>query len=89
MKKLYLTLCLIAVVIGGMNAGPVDQQKAQQLGAKFLGTTAINERNADIQLRLAATVADRGVADYYAFNVSNGEGFVIVAADDRVKPILA
>ncbi|MBR4391700.1 MAG: thiol protease/hemagglutinin PrtT [Bacteroidales bacterium] len=80
MKKLFLTLCLVAFVIGSMNAGLVDQQKAQQLGAKFLGKS---------QLRLVATVADRGVADYYAFNVSNGEGFVIVAADDRVKPILA
>ena len=37
MKKFFLTLCLVAVAIGGMNAGPVDQQKAQQLGAKFLG----------------------------------------------------
>ena len=80
MKKLFLTLCLVTIAIGGMNAGPVDQQKAQQLGSKFLGKS---------QLRLAATVAERGVADYYAFNVSNGEGFVIVAADDRVKPILA
>ena len=80
MKRLFLTLCFIAVAIGGMNADPVDWQKAQQLGAKFLG---------DSQLRLAATATDRGVADYYAFNVSNGEGFVIVAADDRVKPILA
>lgn len=89
MKKLYLTLCLIAVTIGGMNAGPVNQQKAQKLGTKFLSTTAISERNTDIQLRLASTVAYRGVTDYYAFNVSIGEGFVIVAADDRVKPILA
>ena len=89
MKKFFFTLYLLTLVIGGMNAGPVDQQKAQQLGAKFLGTTAINEKNAEIQLRLVATVADRGVADYYAFNVSIGEGFVIVAADDRVKPILA
>ena len=69
MKKLFLTLCFVAVVIGGMNAGPVDHQKAQQLGSRFLGKS---------QLYLAATVADRGVADYYAFNVSNGEGFVIV-----------
>ena len=89
MKKLFLTLCLIVVAIGGMDAGPVDQQKAQLLGAKFLGTTAISEKNADIQLRLASIVADRGVADYYVFNVSNGEGFVIMAADDCVKPILA
>ena len=80
MKKLLLLLCLVAIAIGSMNAGPVDQQKAQQLGAKFLGNS---------QLRLAATVADRGVADYYAFNAGNGEGFVIVAADDRVKPVLA
>ena len=89
MKKFFLTLCLVAVAIGGMNADPIDQQKAQKLGAKFLGTTAIGEKNANIQLRLAATITDRGVADYYAFNVSNGEGFVIVAADDCVKPILA
>ena len=75
-----MTLCLVAIVIGGMNAGPIDQQKAQQLGAKFLGNS---------QLHLAATVADREMADYFAFNVSNGDGFVIVAADDRVKPILA
>jgi hypothetical protein len=79
MKKLFLTLWGL-IAIGGMNAGPVDQQKAQQLGSKFLGKS---------QLCLAATAADRGVADYYVFNVSNSEGFVIVAADDRVKPILA
>ena len=75
-----MILCLFVVFVSGMNAGPVDQQRAQQLGAKFLNKS---------QLRLVATVADRGIADYYAFNVSNGEGFVIVAADDRVKPILA
>ena len=80
MKKLFLILCLFVIAIDGMNASPVDRQKAQQVGAKFLGNS---------QLRLAATVAHRGIADYYAFNVSNGEGFVIVAADDRVKPILA
>ena len=31
MKKIFLALCLYAVAIGGMNAGPIDQQKAQQL----------------------------------------------------------
>ena len=88
MKKFYLTLCLIAA-IGSMMAGPVDQQKAQKLGAKFLSTTAISERNADIQLNLVSVAANRNAIDYYVFNVSNDEGFVIVAGDDRVKPILA
>ena len=90
MKRLTLTLCLIAA-LGNLLAGPVDQQKAQQLGAKFLSTTAISQKSADIQLNLVSTAVDlqRGGTDYYVFNVKNGEGFVIVAGDDRVKPILA
>ena len=76
-------------VIGSLMAGPVDQKKAQKLGAKFLSTTAISQKNANIQLDLVSVAADRDATDYYVFNVSNGEGFVIVAGDDRVRPILA
>lgn len=91
MKKIYLTLCLVAAMFGSLLAGPVDQQKAQKLGAKFLSTTALAQRNNDIQLHLVSTALDmqRGGTDYYVFNVTSGDGFVIVAGDDRVKPILA
>ena len=89
MKKLTLTLCLVAAAISSLTAGPVDQQKAQKLGTKFLSTTALSLRNADIQLQLVTTAINRDAIDYYVFNVANGEGFVIVAGDDRVKPILA
>ena len=89
MKKPILTLCLIAACFGGLMAGPVDQQKAQQIGAKFLSTTALNQKNADIQLQLVSTATNRNAVDYYVFNVANSEGFVIIAGDDRVKPILA
>ena len=88
-KKYCLTLCLLAATFSSLMAGPVDQQKAQKLGAKFLSTTTLSQRNADIQLNLVSVAADRDATDYYVFNVSNGEGFVIVAGDDRVKPILA
>ena len=90
MKRLISTLCLLAV-IGNLMAGSVDQQKAQKLGAKFLSTTAIGQKNADIQLHLVSAAVDlqRSATDYYVFNVTDGEGFVIVAGDDRVKPILA
>ena len=88
MKKLTLTLCLIAA-IGSLMAGPVNQQKAQQIGAKFLSTTSLSQKNAGIQLQLVSIAAERGATDYYVFNVENGEGFVVVSADDRVKPILA
>ena len=78
-------------VIGSLMAGPVDQQKAQKLGAKFLSTTAIAQKNADIQLNLVSVAFDlqRGGIDYYVFNVKGGEGFVVIAGDDRVRPILA
>lgn len=89
MRKTFLTLCLAALTLGNLLAGPVSQQKAQKLGAKFLSTTAISQKTADIQLNLVSVAANRDANDYYVFNVSNGEGFVIVAADDRVKPILA
>ncbi len=79
MKKLFLTLCLIAACFGSLMAGPVGQQKAQKIGAKFLSTTSISQKNADIQLNLVNVAADRDITDYYVFNVSNGEGFVIVA----------
>ena len=90
MRKTILLFCFLAV-LGGLMAGPVDQQRAQKLGAKFLSTTALSQKSADIQLNLVAAAADlqRGDIDYYVFNVRSGEGFVIVAGDDRVKPILA
>ena len=88
MKKFFFSLCFFAV-ISSLMAGPVDQQKAQKLGAKFLSTTALNQKNADIQLELVSAAIHRSGIDYYAFNVKSGEGFVIIAGDDRVKPILA
>ena len=90
MKKFFFTLSLLAV-LGSLMAGPVDQQKAAKLGVKFLRTTVLNQKNADIQLNCVSVAVDlqRGSADYHVFNVKDGEGFVIVAGDDRVKPILA
>ena len=38
---------------------------------------------------MVSTAVHRGAIDYYVFNVTGDEGFVIVAGDDRVKPILA
>ena len=89
MRKNIFTLCLVVLTLGNLLAGPIDQQKAQKLGAKFLGTTTLAKKNADIQLNLVSIASNRDAVDYYVFNVSNGDGFVIIAGDDRVKPILA
>ena len=36
MKKIIITLSIIALAISNMIAGPVDQQTAQRIGEKFV-----------------------------------------------------
>ncbi len=79
MKKTLLFIAVFALTVGKIFAGPVDAQRAQQLGQRFLNA----------QLNLVHTSATRNAVDYYAFNANGNNGFVIVAGDDRVKPILA
>lgn len=88
MKKIIITLSIIALAISNMIAGPVDQQTAQRIGEKFLKTTTLGQKT-DIQLNLVSATITKGEIDYYIFNVKGGNGFVVVSGDDRVKPILA
>ena len=89
MKKALLFIAIFASTIGRMYAGPVDVQSAQQIGNRFLSATALGDLKTDIQLQLVYTSATRDAVDYYVFNVDGNNGFVVVAGDDRVKPILA
>ena len=90
MKKRVLTLiALVAMAMGSLYAGNVDQRRAQRIGQQFLSKTELGQDRTDLQLRLVSAAIYRDGVDYYAFNVKGGDGFVIVAGDDRVKPILA
>ena len=89
MKKLLTLLALVALTMGNLWAGSVSQQMAQRVGQQFLSTTVLSQHRAEIELQLVCTAANRGEVDYYVFNVRGDNGFVIVAGDDRVKPILA
>ena len=85
MKKTLLLISLIAMTLGQIIAGPVDAQRAQQIGQSFMTSTSGHKTN----VNLVYTSATRGDVDYYVFNLGENNGFVIVAGDDRVKPILA
>ena len=89
MKRILTLITLVAMAMGSLYAGNVDQQRAQRIGQQFLSKTELGQDRTDLQLRLVCAALSRGEVDYYAFNVRNGNGFVIVAGDDRVKPILA
>lgn len=88
MKRIILTISIIALAVSNMIAGPVDQQTAQRIGEKFLKTTSLGQKS-DIQLNLVSAAITKGEIDYYIFNVKGDNGFVVISGDDRVKPILA
>lgn len=87
MKKL-LTL-VIAVVLGmsALFANPVDVTTAKSLGQMFVQATFEKTMRADLELYYTVT-SDNGQPCVYVFNIGN-EGFVMVAASDNVRPILA
>ena len=85
MRKLTLLLLLTAFSFR-LTAGPVDVETARQLGGKFM---MANHRSASSALVLAHTeTTENGLNVCYVFNCQP-KGFVVVAADDRMKPILA
>ncbi|MCR5036809.1 MAG: C10 family peptidase [Bacteroidales bacterium] len=87
MKKTLLFIAIFAFTVGNIFANPVDQQHALQIGQNFMNAK-IGQKT-DVKLNLVYTSATRDAVDYYVFNNGHDNGFVIVAGDDRVKPILA
>ena len=86
MKKHFVLFLAIMLGLSTLQANPVDVNKAQQLGSKFVQNNSTFATVTDNGLRLAYTCrADNGAATMYVFNLDNG--FVVVAADDCVSPI--
>ena len=83
MKKLNLLIAMLAISLGLM-AHPVDVETAKQLGGKYM---AANHRSTSALTLAYTEKAEDGLNVCYVFN-SQSKGFVIVAADDRMKPIL-
>ena len=84
MKRITLIIALLAFVLR-LTASSVDVESAKQLGGKFM---VANHRSASTALTLAYTETTKnGINVCYVFNCQP-KGFVIVAADDRMKPIL-
>lgn len=68
---------------------PVDLAKKVAKNIYFERANLINTKNFDgINLTLVATEQSEQTPAYYIFNVGNKEGFIIVSADNSVKPIL-
>ena len=84
MKKVLLALLLVVLAFG-MNAKPVDMETAKSMGLRFMQVnTAIRSTEAHCVYTEFTT---DGTPCFYVFAVQP-KGFVVVAADDRMRPIL-
>lgn len=87
MKKQFTLLLALLLGANIMNANPVSMEKAKAIGQKF-ASEKLNSKLTTDDLKLVYTgVSDRNEACFYTFNVGS-EGFVIVSADDRFRPIV-
>lgn len=87
MKKLLSLVIAVVLGIGTMVANPVDVTTAKSLGQMFVQANFEKTTKADLQLYYTVT-SDNGEPCVYVFNLGN-EGFVMVAASDNVRPVLA
>ena len=85
MKKVFFTFIVMALTTLSLLADNVDVNTAKSLGLKFLTHNTELKSN---DLRLSYTAATTsGLPVFYVFS-ANEKGFVIVSADDRMRPIL-
>ena len=87
MRKFNLSLLALLLPCCLLQARPVNQQTAQRLAQGFVAAHfEFTRQSTDLTL-VKTGVSSRGEACYYAFNVGT-TGFVIMAADDCVRPII-
>ncbi len=80
--SLLVNLLLFTAVI---QAAPVSKTEAQKKAQQFIsGKVAAARGTSTLDLQLATADGD----NYYVFNVSGQQGFVIVSGDDRAPEIL-
>jgi len=94
MRKFALLILFFLAIIAS-KATPVDDSTAKVVAYNFLSTKFPASTLGSIDHLLLAykatdsVVLKKATVCYYVFNVSGAKGFVIVAADDNLSPIMA
>lgn len=93
--KRYLLFALLLAISLPMFGHPVDENTAKQLAQNFWkennimcvrGDKVFKKKMGDA--RFVNVAPQCGYTEFYIFNNEDGKGFVIIAADDCVTPIL-
>jgi hypothetical protein len=85
--KRYLLIWLFAYgIVLGLSANPVDKNIAQKVAKNFYSERMIESKFPGIQS--SELIRFKGINSFYAFNIKNQKGFILVAADDAAIPVL-
>ena len=87
-STLFAVLCLLCQL---SMAGPIDQVRALKIASNFFGQ-GTTTRQLSMAYKAPYKASRTGKAEenlYYIFNRGNDQGYVVVAADDRVSPVIA
>ena len=90
MRRLLLISLVVVASVCGAAAKEVGSERALSIAAELFGDTT---RGGGVELRwdsddLLSTRGEGGAPTFYVITPSSGAGFVIVAGDDAVRPIL-
>ena len=86
MKKIFLIIITLCVAALSARAGFVEPEKAAQCARGILGMKEMPAPDGSDSRRVSGR--DGQDPEYYVFNNPEG-GWVIIAADDRVSPVIA
>lgn len=92
MKKLYMLLAASILQIGmDANAAIITTDEAREIANDFFASSVIrkvvsNDESHKVQLAYIGRSSER--TDYYVFNRNSNDGFVIIAADSQLSPII-
>lgn len=92
MKIKFMLIAFIMGIVGGLSAKEVPQNIAEKVATNFYYQHVNQLRSVDynrINLSLSEIKNKDSQTAFYAFNVNNDEGFVIVSAQNSVQPVLA
>lgn len=92
MKRISSLLLLSLTMGGTLFAKQVDEQTATTVAKNFIATKLSGAEKKELKLLAAYSTSKPGEAaikTFYIFDLNQKSGFVVVAGDDIVKPILA
>jgi len=90
-KLKYIVSFLVVIGIGGVRAAQVGPEKASQVARNFYTEKRMAaEPKAAFSLHTERiiTLAEKNIPLIYVVSFEDAGGFVLVSADDRLKPVL-